>query len=569
MKRLLKNASAFLLAVAIMTGLVSFASADGYGRHVVNLTVHHNEYAPDNVIQVVMPTKRADMFSFIVDPNGYIQQNHGQRYAEEGKPAPEFIGNGHLYFKNVASDGTVSYSADSDALKIVNKSTVPLEVELSVVVDTGGKKIDFAATEAFRSASGEILSGPAMYLALVSDKMKVPVLNQVPIRESGWNAQEGWIPESGSSGQAINMAVIKDWIDKPDDTAYETYWNGTKYAYRLRTGTPESAFKDVSFHLHGAINSSTGWNNFGEDATLTVTWGVGTRTGPNTNPYVPPSVTVLQTGPAVQMTVNVGYKHHLSKLTYSYNGNDRSFVPTIEGNTVSFNMLSVLYNGSSRWRAEFVDANGANVESVVFDPSSIGTYVSAGGNSSAVEPSSGQTPTIKVVAVGPSGALAINCGSMDHLNAIMFDRNGIEARVNPTVKGNLVTYQVAPFVYNTATNWRAEFVDINGNNPMTVSFNPEAVSSDVSEFIPSVQVTAVGPSGALRVNVGYQDHLNCLIFYRNGNDVRITPSVNGNTVTYTVAPFVYNTATNWRAEFVDSSNSNPVVVSFDPSVLGA
>lgn len=161
-----------LLALALSasmvmgSGVVAFA-ADEEGAATGNGTVEY--VAQSDVFSVVLPTSAGTTFDYILDPDGLITQTSGSKYT--GKT---FAKDDTVYFLHAekvsgtaigeTSPGTdnLDYTATSDAIKVVNKSTqqVTLKVDAKIASATGV----VMATADTMSGTGENL-----YMALVGN----------------------------------------------------------------------------------------------------------------------------------------------------------------------------------------------------------------------------------------------------------------------------------------------------------------------------------------------------------------------------------------------------------------
>lgn len=255
MKYFIKRVLAGLLAALTLPVFNSSAFAAG-GMHAEG-DIANEGAIPADVIRVITPTARADMFNFIVDPNDLIRQSNAVRYGGVD------FGPGHLFFKN-DDDGDISYSMNSDDLKVINKSTCPVNVELKVNASKGGASFEFARTTDFKNAAGKKITGRAIYLALVNGQRSSPVIS---------------VTENNAT---THTAKLRGWIEQPD--AYEIGWNAreNRYDYFLKDDVEDDDLPYTSYHMTGAINSAN-WDNVG-DISFNVTWSLTQEKGPEENP---------------------------------------------------------------------------------------------------------------------------------------------------------------------------------------------------------------------------------------------------------------------------------------------
>ena len=284
MKYFVKRMLAGFLA-ALTLPVFNFPALAAGGMHAEG-DITNEGAIPSDVIRVITPTARADMFNFIVDPNDLIRQSNAVRYGGVD------FGPGHLFFKN-DDDGDISYSMNSDDLKVINKSTCPVNVELTVNASKGGTSFEFARTTDFKNAAGKKITGRAIYLALVNGQRSSPVIS---------------VTENSAT---THTAKLRGWIEQPD--AYEIGWNAreNKYDYFLKDGVEDDDLPYTSYHMTGAINSAN-WDNVG-DISFNVTWSLTQEKGPEENP-IPDE----DTDPTVLVTTAVKAINDVGTMSFDW-----------------------------------------------------------------------------------------------------------------------------------------------------------------------------------------------------------------------------------------------------------
>lgn len=191
-----------------------------------------------DVFSVVLPTINTgdSTFDFILDPEGLITATTAARYSGDT------FGSGTLFFSN--SSGTTDYSNTSDALKVINKSSVDVDVVLSATV-SNAEGISLTSDSTFADDTSA-----SIYLAIKSGT------DETPITESG--------------------ATVKTQIAAAPSGAYEVQWNSTdsKYEYVL-ADEANTTFADYSFQLTGAANVNGDWSGLADAAPeVAITWNV-------------------------------------------------------------------------------------------------------------------------------------------------------------------------------------------------------------------------------------------------------------------------------------------------------
>lgn len=234
------------LAASMVMGssVVAFA-AEGTGTGSGSLDVVEKS----DVFQVELPTDSGTTFNYILDPTGVIKETNAAKY--EGTT---FAENATVFFANAATTegGATSYSATSDAIKAVNKSTmdVQIKVKASVAAASG---ITMSSTDTFDSAD----TTAGLYLAL---------------KDNDTNNADTAITTSGVELTSTIAAL---------DDAYETKYVDGKYVKQLKADA--TGFEEYSFQLTGTCNPNGKWTGLTETPPeVNVVWSIAdpTVTGP-------------------------------------------------------------------------------------------------------------------------------------------------------------------------------------------------------------------------------------------------------------------------------------------------
>ncbi len=127
------------------------------------------EPVDSDVIQVVLPTNAGNVFDFILDPQRLIEETDAAAYGGQS-----FEEGATLFFQRLDGGVEEAYHSTSDAVTIVNKSAVPVEVTLTAEISgdsLGG--IRMTEDESFADDAGA-----SMYLALTDGEHKAPILEE-------------------------------------------------------------------------------------------------------------------------------------------------------------------------------------------------------------------------------------------------------------------------------------------------------------------------------------------------------------------------------------------------------
>ena len=211
-----------------------------------------------DVFKVELPTL-STQFNYILDPQGLIADSKAAGTGDQtGLVKDDYKGkkfepDATLFFKHTTPTVGTSYdySSTSDALTVVNKSSIPVNVQ--VAITPTGSAVAFATDKAFTNSTN-----PEVYIGIVG------------LTTDGAVAVD---PDSESATATAQIeAVTAD--------AFEVHYNsGTgSYSYELKAGF--SDFPELSFSLEGAANPKADWSSLAEiDPGLNVVWTVSAETG--------------------------------------------------------------------------------------------------------------------------------------------------------------------------------------------------------------------------------------------------------------------------------------------------
>lgn len=234
------------LAVSMVMGssVVAFA-AEGSGSGSGSLDVVEKS----DVFDVVLPTDSGTTFDYILDPTGVIKATEAEKYG-----GATFADGATVFFANAATTegGSVTYSATSDAIKAVNKSTMDVDITVKAsVADVSG--ITMASSGTFDADD----TSAGLYLAL---------------KDSDTNNSDTAVTADGVELTSTIAAL---------DDAYETKYVDGKYVKQLKADA--TGFEEYSFQLTGACNPKGEWAGLTEEPpVVSVVWSIEdpTMTGP-------------------------------------------------------------------------------------------------------------------------------------------------------------------------------------------------------------------------------------------------------------------------------------------------
>jgi hypothetical protein len=211
------------------------AKVDGDGIEVVG--TGSEEYLDKNIMKVTMPTDAAiaTFFDYKLDPQGIIAE--AKSYAGTAVTGTAT----GIVFLNQAN-GKTTISNTSDTFTITNKSSIPVDLGVTVKLEAASSDpLDVALASTTSDFSTTADASKAFYLGLKAT-------NDI---------------ERALSGTAITPnAVLLSGASQ-----YETKWDGSAYTYAAKSG---AKFSDFTFNLTGTINKS-----LGNDTWATITGDVG------------------------------------------------------------------------------------------------------------------------------------------------------------------------------------------------------------------------------------------------------------------------------------------------------
>lgn len=228
---------------------VNAAEADDYAEGATTGSGEVEGILNKEVFKVELPVIPEDgsdtTFDFILDPQGLIKDTNSAAYdgAEFDSKAAG------LYFKN--TDGAETwYSAESDFLKAINMSTVPVDISITASLAGNTKKADNKDINLTEDEKFTDDTDTTLYLALQTDWD-----DWVPFSTSSWKA---------TASQTLNAAPSGAYYVEYDSTEKE-------YKYTLTEGYDK--FDAIQFGLYGMCNMAADWTGAEAIAPeIEVTW---------------------------------------------------------------------------------------------------------------------------------------------------------------------------------------------------------------------------------------------------------------------------------------------------------
>ena len=256
MRRKLINGFTFLLVLMLTMVL---CQNKVYSMEYVTVPTERNE-----IISVVLPVvEERDLFSFFIDPLHIFYNTFGNSGGDITVEEDACL----LFYNHDGSEYTLS--SRSDSLDIINKSTVPVEVTITVKLE------DADEITIMQNKEFENRDSCEMYLALVDNEG-----NEQPLSENGEvtvivNLDRApldayaYVPCDPVTGPAISRiprsVPLTGYI-------YELCEDTGEYRYAYQSG--EVAFDIYSFGLMGVCNDKGDWTSISSKPHVTVSWNV-------------------------------------------------------------------------------------------------------------------------------------------------------------------------------------------------------------------------------------------------------------------------------------------------------
>lgn len=251
-----------LLAVVLAATMVLGSSAMVFAADKKAETTGSGstEYvAVGDVFDVVFPTvaEGDTTFDYIVDPESLIQKTNADKYGNK-----KFEENGTVFFQRtgVKPQGTdmdgnagvnLDYTVSSNEIRVTNKSTEDVNIEVTAKVDeVAGIKMVAAKSD----LAGE--TEPALYLGLTS-RMIDNAATGAPDEVEQAITVAGTV--SSPSIPCDENAYEVQWVDNPTNPVVVGQGQYEKAMTAAAKAPDYTGFTSYSFYLTGACNEVSGW----------------------------------------------------------------------------------------------------------------------------------------------------------------------------------------------------------------------------------------------------------------------------------------------------------------------
>ncbi|MBR0280290.1 MAG: hypothetical protein IJQ81_01710 [Oscillibacter sp.] len=227
MKRVFKK----LIAIAL-TGAMSLSLGVSAMAASLNGNVNSEGGLPPDVVSFTAPAPESGSFDLIVDPHDLIRTSAAAEKAKTAYSGKSFAEGAYAFFQK-NEDGDITYGKESTAMKVTNKSSIPVTVKLDAHIDRtvqGTEKLTLVDTEAELAT---LTKKAGLYLAVKSGD------TQTPISQNAFGDITVTIP---ANLQSYIIGSKFEWVDgvsnalkKALNTALTT--TGKDFAVTLTPGT--------------------------------------------------------------------------------------------------------------------------------------------------------------------------------------------------------------------------------------------------------------------------------------------------------------------------------------------
>lgn len=263
----MRNAKVSKILAATMAATMLLTPATVFASDVTDITQSGGEvngngdfegYVDKNVFRVVLPTILN--VNFTMDPQGLLNGADKDTYTISG-PA--------VYFANAptTAGGSTTYSATSDGIVFVNKSSYDIKVGLAVTLNTG----DVALAKATDVGTATV---PSLSLGLKKDSDTA-----VDIDSTSFKSTAATVKAVPAKTDTADGYYVK--AEKGNDGDPGLSPNGYKYSYALDDSYTAGANQTVTYKLTGACNDVAGWGNIAnKNVTAKIAWTITNATAP-------------------------------------------------------------------------------------------------------------------------------------------------------------------------------------------------------------------------------------------------------------------------------------------------
>lgn len=498
MKRMKKLMSVLMAIVMVMSLSVTALADDPapvttYDNAKGNSTGTGTNEGPmeDHPIKIVLPTVADGTYNMILDPHDLLARTNNKKFT--GKTfvtnySDATKTNNRLFF----NDSTDHYDGKSASATVTNKSFDDVNLIVTVEVDPKTNTFDFIDAP---SALDDTLETAQMYLA-VTDGTQTAAVAAPPADAEGTLGDPTATVTNDGAEHYLTGATFAWTADATDElkTSLNEGFDGVK----IKPTVSLESDSDGKYHItvEGAtaivvddgatVEATSGTDSLVVDiyngdatvkvATLTLTLDSSKllATGGASEVTLAKGVISQPKSSAQIVTKIAGNSDAYSEDYDSTNGYTWAFDNSKTFADASFNLIGNI-NGVDAWDGQSDTGNEIGVK-VIWE---VEAYVaSESGNSGNGGQNANVSPTATVTqtaAAAGTATVTYTLGSKAKVNRVIYTRSGAVNEATFTDNnGTLSVTMPAVLIYNQSSDWKVEFTDADGSNPVTVDINPKA-----------------------------------------------------------------------------------------------
>ena len=277
-----KKILAGVLATSMVLGNSAVVFADEGGQAKGSGKVEGQ--VKNEVFSVVLPTESdyAGAFDYIFDPLQLIKNDAGNNGNKYDKTKFDFDQNATVFFYNgydTSTPAKMKYTETSNALKVENKSSMPVKVGISLKAsEVDG--ITFTSDNTFASDTNT-----SLYLGIVEKGFTLAETAGATATALTSLDDDADINSNGIAKLEVTLPALAPTNAGGTDKAFVTQWNPVRNAYEFVANTAvDKTTTYCEFQVTGKCNTATGvdWLDIlaaGETPELEIMWSIQDPTG--------------------------------------------------------------------------------------------------------------------------------------------------------------------------------------------------------------------------------------------------------------------------------------------------
>ena len=280
-----KKILAGVLATSMVLGNSAVVFADEGGQAKGSGKVEGQ--VKTEVFSVVLPTEDSytGTFDYIIDPLQLIKNDAGNNGNKYDKTKFDFDANSTVFFYNGVTGGKATYTNTSNALKVENKSSMPVDIAITLRASEV-EGITFTNDDTFTTTNPGDSTDTSLYLAIEGkghtvDEASTPNVGDVTSLDKTEKVNSNGIIKL----DGVQLAALAPTNTGGTDKAFVTQWNPIRNTYEFVANTAvDKTTTYYEFKLKGQCNPNEDaeWLDIlaaGETPELEIMWSIEDPTG--------------------------------------------------------------------------------------------------------------------------------------------------------------------------------------------------------------------------------------------------------------------------------------------------